>query len=127
MTFRWKPINGEARVDLTKIYNTIIPSIPYWTIRTPKVILTLCKLHKTKTHALISQEELEKVKNRCPRHLHIFTDRSKQEKTTGFAAIYNEKKTKKCLPNDTTIFNTEACTLDIVLDLVFKLKKKKSS
>ena len=106
-----KTIKEERRVDLTKIHNTIIASIPPWTIRTPKEILTLCKLHKTKTQPLISQEELEKVKNRYPWCSHVFTEEYKQEKTTGCAAIYKEKITKKRLPNDTSIFNAEAWTV----------------
>ena len=46
-------INEEARVDLTEIHNSIISSIPTWTIRTLKVILTLYKHHKTKKNPLI--------------------------------------------------------------------------
>ena len=60
--FRMETINEEAKVDLIKINNAIIPSISFWTIRTSKVILTFCKLHRTKTHPLIFQEELEKIK-----------------------------------------------------------------
>ena len=86
-------IKEEARINLTKMHNTIqIPKIPPRTIRTPKVILILCKLQKAKTDLLILQEELEKIKNKYPIRSHIFTDGSKQEKTTGCTAVYNGKK-----------------------------------
>ena len=114
-------INEKAKVDLTKIHNTIIPNIPPWTIRNPKVILTLCKL-QIKISPLIFQEELGKVKHRYSKHSHIFSNRSKQENTTGCTAIYNEKIIQKRLPNNISIFNTEA---DMVLDLISKLKTKK--
>ena len=68
---------GEVDMDLTEIHKTIIPDIPPWTIRTPNINLTLCKFHENKTHPLIFQEELEKVKERYPKHSHIFTDGSK--------------------------------------------------
>ena len=84
-------IKEEARINLTKIHNTIILKIPPWTVRNPKVILTLSKFHKTKTHPLIFQAELEKIKDKYPRHSHIFTDGSKQKKITGCAATYNKK------------------------------------
>ena len=95
-------IKEEARINLTKIHNMIIPKIPPWTIKTPKTILTLSKLQKTKTNLLIFQEELEKITNKYPRHSHIFTDGSNQKKTTGFVVVYNEKTIKKNPPNDTS-------------------------
>ena len=45
-------------------------------------------------------------------------DWSKQEQTIGCAAIYNKKMIKKHLPNDTSIFNAEACTVDMVLKIL---------
>ena len=115
-------IKEAARINLTKIHDTIqIPKIPPRTKRTPKVILTLCKLQKTKTHPLTFQE-LKKIKDKYPRHSHIFTDGSKQEKTTGCTAVYNGKTIKKYLPNDTSIFSAEACSVDMVLNLIQKSK-----
>ena len=85
-------IKEEARINLTKRHNTIIPKIPPWTIKIPKVILTLCKLQKTKTHPLPFQEELEKIKDKYPRRSDIFTDGSKQEKTSGCTAVEKQLK-----------------------------------
>ena len=84
-------IIGEAEVDLTEIHKTIIPDIPSWTIRTPNIILTLRKYHKNKTHPLIFQEELEKVKEKYLKHLHIFMDGSKLDKITEHATIHKGK------------------------------------
>ena len=61
-------IIGESEVDLTEIHKKIIPDIPPWTIRTPNIILTLCKFHKNKSHPLIFQEEQEKFKEKYPNH-----------------------------------------------------------
>ena len=76
-------IIGEVDMDLREI-----PDILPWTIRTPNTNFTLSKFHKNKTHPLIFQEELEKVKERYPKYLHVFTDRSKLEKITGCATIH---------------------------------------
>ena len=54
-------IIGEVDIDLIEIHKIIIPDIPPWTIRTLNINLTLCRLYKNTTHALIFQEELEKV------------------------------------------------------------------
>ena len=84
-------IIGEAEVDLTEIHKTIIPDIPPWTIRTPNIIF-----HKNKTHPLIFQEELKKVKEKYPKHSHIFKDGSKVDKITGCAT--KRKKFLKTSP-----------------------------
>ena len=88
---RMETIIGEAEVDLTEIHKTIIPDIPPWTIRTPNIILMLCKFHENKTHPLIFQEELEKVKEKYPKHSYVFTDGSKLNKITGCATIHKGK------------------------------------
>ena len=74
------------------MHNMIIPKISPWTIKIPKVKLTLWKFHKSKTHPLIFQEEPEKIKDKYPWHSHIFTDGFKQKKTTGCAAEYNKNE-----------------------------------
>ena len=91
-------IIGEVDMDLREIHMTIIPDIPPWTIRTSNINLTLCKFHKNKTHPLIFQEELEKVKERYPKHLYIFTDGCKLEKITGCVTIHKEEIFKKTSP-----------------------------
>ena len=75
-------------MDLTEIHKTIILDIPPWTMRTPNINLTLHKFHKNKTHPLIFQEELEKVKERYPKCSQIFMDGSKLEKITGCTTVH---------------------------------------
>ena len=118
-------IIGGVDLDLTEIHKTIIPDIPPWTLKTPNINLTLCKFHKNKTHPLIFQEELEKVKERYLKHLHIFTGRFKLKKITGCAIIHKGKIFLKYLPNNTSIFSTEACTINIALDLISESRNNK--
>ena len=115
-------IIGE--VHLTEIHKTIIPDIPLRIIRTPNIILTLCKFHKNKTHPLIFQE-LEKVKEKYPKHLHIFTEGYKVDKITGCATIHKGKNFKNHLPNDISIFSAEACAINMALDLILESRKNK--
>ena len=118
-------IIGEVDMDLKEMHKTIIPDIPLWTIRTPNINLTLCKFHKNKTHPLIFQEELEKFKERYPKHLHIFMGGSKLEKITGCATVHKGKIFKKHLPNDTSIFSAEASTINMALDLISESRNNK--
>ena len=119
-------IIGEVDMDLTEKHKTIIPDIPPWTMRTPNINLTLYKFHKNKTHPLIFQEKLEKVMERYPKHLHIFTNGSKLEKITGCATIHKgEIFLKKHLPNNTSIFRAEACTINMALDLILESRNNR--
>ena len=94
-------IKEESRINLTKIHKKIIPKIPPWTIKTPKVILTFCKFQKSKTHALIFQEELEKIKDKYPRHSHIFKKKKVLSRRKQPDAMqYTMEKRLKHLPND---------------------------
>ena len=118
-------IFGEVDMNLTEIHLTIIPDIPAWTIRIPNINLTLRKFHKNKTHPLIFQEELEKVKERYPQHLHIFMDGSKLEKITGCATIHKEELFEKNLPNNISIFSAEACAINMAFDLISESRNNK--
>ena len=92
---RMGTIIGEVDMDLTEIHKTLIPDIPPWTKRTPNINLTIFKFHRNRTRPLIFQEELQKVKERYPKHSHIFTDGSKLEKITGCATVHEGKISKK--------------------------------
>ena len=52
---------------------------------------------------------------------------SKLEKITGATIHKGEilKKTKKNLPNNTTIFSTEACAINMALDLISESRNNK--
>ena len=47
---RMEPILKEATIALVNIHKSILPQIPPWIIKNPKVNLQLNQLHKTKTH-----------------------------------------------------------------------------
>ena len=106
---------------LTEIHKTIIPDILPWPIRTPNIILTICKFRKNN----IFQEELEKVKEKYPKHSHIFMDGSKLDKITGCDKIHKGKTFKKHLPNDTSIFSAEACAISMALVLISESRNNK--
>ena len=118
-------IIGEVDMDLTEIHKTIIPDIPLWTMKTPIINLKLCKFNKNKTHPLILQEELEKVKERYPKHLLIFMDGSKLEKITRCATIHKGEIFQKHLSNDTSIFSVEAYAINMALDLISESRNNK--
>ena len=93
-----------------------------WTIRTLNINLIP---HRNKTHPQIFQEELEKVKERYPKHSHIFMDGSKLEKITRCPTVHKRKIFKKHVPNNTSIFSAEAYTINIALDHISESRNNK--
>ena len=100
----------EVDMDLTEIHKAIIPDDPPWIIRTPIINLTLHKFHKNKTHPLIFKEELENVKERYPKYLHIFTDGFKLKKITRCATVHKGKILKKNISQMTSLYSAQKLT-----------------
>ena len=50
---RMEPILKESTIPLNNIHKSILPQIPPWIIKNPKVNLQLNQLHKTKTYVAI--------------------------------------------------------------------------
>ena len=97
-----------------------------WTIRQPTINLELAKLPKTKTHPITYQEKLIKIQNKFPDHYHIYTDRSKQGKKVGCAAISQKKKeTLKRLPNEASIYSAETTAIDLAMNIIANHKASK--
>ena len=57
---RIEPILKGPTIPLNNIHKSIMPQIPHWNIKNPKVNLQLNQLHKTKTHPFTYQEKTSK-------------------------------------------------------------------
>lgn len=101
----------------------MIPKIIPWTIRCPKIILELCKFKQTKNNCAF-QEEFNKIKENNPRYTSIFTNGYKHGNTTGCVPISQRKISTKCLLDETSIFNAEACDIDPALSIISTNKNK---
>ena len=107
-----EPILKEATIPLDNIHKSVLPQIPPWIIKNPKVNVQLNQRHKTKTHPFTYQEKHQNIPQQHPDYLCIYTDGSKD---------YN----KTALPMDSSIFTAEACAIDLALDIISKEKYKK--
>ena len=72
-----EPIYKEAALPITKIHKTTLFKTPPWKIITPKTDLSLCKRNKKATHPIRFEEKFQKIKEKYPNYIHIFTDGSK--------------------------------------------------
>ena len=121
-----EPIYKEAALPVTKIHKTTLFKTPPWKIITPKTDLSLCKRNKKATHPITFQEKFQKIKEKYPNYIHIFTDGYKQNNATTSAAIINRKiQIKKHLPRETSIFSAEVYTINLALDLITQSRNTK--
>ena len=120
-----EPINKGAALPITKIHKTLFKTPP-WKIITPKTDLSLCKYNKKTIHSITFQEKFQKIKEKYPNYIHIFTDGSKQNDATTSAAAINRKiQIKKHFPKETLIFSTEVYAMNLALDLITKSRTSK--
>ena len=111
-----KPIVEDN--DITNIPDTVQLRSPPWLPKQPVVILDLNKLPKNKTHPLTYQENFFNIHEKYQNYSYIYTDGSKDSNRTRFGAVLNKKMMKKCLPNEASIFTTEICAINLVLQIV---------
>ena len=122
---RMEPILKESIIPLNNIHKSILPQIPPWIIKNPKVNLQLNKLHKTKTHPFTYQEKHQNILQQHPDYLCSYTDGSKDNNKTACAAVLNKMIKIKAHPMESSIFTAEASAIDLVLDIISKEKHKK--
>ena len=120
-----EPILKEATIALDNIHKSILPQIPPWIIKNPKVNLQLNQLDKTKTHPFTYQEKHQNIIQQHPDYLCIYKDGSKDYNKTACAAVLNKIIKTKALLMDCSIFTAEACAIDLALDIISKEKHKK--
>ena len=121
-----EPASKKAEIPPSKIYNITISDIPPWTIKTSEINLNPNKHHKK--YAPLKLEKFEKIKESYPEHLCIFTDRSKYEKTAGYAAGYAAGKLKKKTPlKKFSIFNSEIWAIELALNFISGNKNLKKN
>ena len=88
--------------------------------------MSLCKHNKKAIHPITFQEKFQKVEEKYPNYIHIFTDGPKQNNATTSAAIINRKiQIKKHLPRETSIFSVEVYAINLALDLIAKSRNTK--
>ena len=123
---RMEPIYKEAVLPITKIHKTTLFKTPPWKIIIPKTDYSLCKHNKKATHPIAFQKKFQKVKEKYPNYIHIFTDGSKENNATTSAVIISRKiQIKKHLPREISIFSAEVYAINLALDLITKSRNTK--
>ena len=69
-----EPILKESTIPLDNIHKSILPQIPPWIIKNPKVNLQLNQLHKTKTHPFTYQDKHQNILQQHPDYVSIQMD-----------------------------------------------------
>ena len=88
------------------------------------MIFELNELPKTKTHPNSFQQNFHNILQRHPGHLYVFTNDSKENDKTAYAAVLDKTIIKKALPTESSIFTAEACAVDLALDIISKSKQE---
>lgn len=120
------PTANDAALPTTRVLKPTISKIPPWEIITPEIDLSLSKHQKEKTHPTTFQEVFNKIKEKYPNHIHIYTDGSKQNDATASATVLNKSiKKQSNLPKETSIFSGEIYALTLALNLISNNKNPK--
>ena len=108
--------------------NYYIPETPYWQILVPDINLKLSENTKSKTDPEnYYQQYYEILKKDYIEYERIFTDGSKDDKSTSSASIsFNPKIPEKSekIPSNATIFTAEANAIDIAINNISKSENK---
>ena len=115
---RMEGLTTKAQMDTTQVHRSIISKTPPWLLKQPTVLLDLSKHPKTKTNPITFQEETLIIKNDYPDYLHIYTDGSKSGDRVGCAAVLNNTKSLRRLPNKSSIYSAEILAIDLALDII---------
>ena len=118
------PILKESTIPLNNIHKSILPQIPPWIIKNPKVNLQLNQFHKTMIHPFTYDEKHQNIPQQHPDYLCIYTDGSKDNNKRASAAVLNKIIKTKALPMESSIFIAEACAIVLALDIISKEKQK---
>ena len=124
-SLRMEPILKESTIPLNNIHKSILPELPPWIFKNPKVYLQLNQLHKTMTHPFTYQEKYQNILQQHPDYLCIYTDGSKDNNKTACAAVLNKIIKTKALSMENSIFTADACAIDLGFDIISKEKHKK--
>ena len=110
-SLRMELILKESTIPQNNIHKSILPQIPPWIIKNPRVNLQLNQIHKTKTHPFTYQEKHQNILQQHPDYLCIYTDGFKDNNKTASAAVLNRIIKTKALPMESSIFTALLSTL----------------
>ena len=74
---------------------------------------------------ILNVKKIHHIVSHCPKHLHVFTDGSKDHSRTACAAVLNKIIHKKALPMESSIFPAEVCAIDLALNKISRDKHNK--
>ena len=121
MAFGWSRPYKNKKTAQNDIHESTFPQTPSWIIKTPQVILKLNEHFKTKTHPSTYQEKFPNILQHHPDQLNVFTDGSKDNNKTAYAAVLNKTILKKAFPMESSIFTAETHAIDLALNIFSKV------
>ena len=104
---RIQTILNEIKINPTIIHNTILSKTAPETLK-----LDLTKFAKTNTLPVTFQENFLNIQNNFLDYHHIYTDGSKKGMKVSCAAVFQNQELLKCLPNESSIYSTEAIAIE---------------
>ena len=98
------------------VHAAVIPQVPPWTVRRPKVCLDLSVLAGRGAPSHVYIQEFNEIEDQYSCCIPIYTDGSKDGDRVGL--IMNHLSIKQLLPSGASIFTAEVAAIDLALDTV---------
>ena len=112
---RIQPLLEQANISIKNVQPFSLPSKEPWTQNPPKIILDLHKNKKSEVDSHIFKNEFLEIKSAYKHYISIYTDGSKQDEKVACIVISPNFMDSIRLPDNNSIFTTEAKAIDIAL------------
>ena len=110
---RIQPLFEQTNISIKNVQPFSLPSKEPWTQNPPKVILDLHKNKKSEVDSHIFKIEFLEIKSAYKHYMSIYTGGSKQDEKVACAVISLNFTDSIRLPDNSSIYTTEAKAIDI--------------
>ena len=119
---RISPLLESANIKPQNVEKHFTPNIPAWTLKQPEILFDLYFGKKSESNLCILKDDFRKMQSRYKNYQQVYTDGStdgsKEDSKAGCAVISGNHFKMLRIPDDTSIFTTEAKAVDLALDFI---------
>ena len=115
---RISPLLESANIKPQNVEKHFTPNIPAWTLKQPEILFDLYFGKKSESNLCILKDDFRKMQSRYKNYQQVYTNGSKEDSKAGCAVISGNHFKMLRIPDDTSIFTTEAKAVDLALDFI---------
>ena len=87
-------------------------------MKPPEILFDLHSGKKSESNPHILKDDFRKLQSSYENYQQIYTDESKEDSKVGCAVISGNHCNMQCIPDDPSIFTTDAKAVDLALDFI---------